>query len=97
MALKSILAVLIAFGGLVLIASHWRRRPSLPGALLLGAASCFLVVTVVHLFEAFSLVPSAGWGQPHSIGHYIDLAAAVLTAGLTLASIGIVVVRRTRI
>jgi hypothetical protein len=31
-----------------------------------------------HVFEAFAILSALGWGQPHSIGHYIDLGATVL-------------------
>ena len=50
---------------------------------LLALAAMFAV------FEAFAILPSLGWGQPHSIGHFIDLWAAIL--GLTLVFIGLVV------
>jgi hypothetical protein len=46
------------------------------------ATCCFLIVSFAHIFEAFGLLPAAGWGQPHSIGHYVDLSAALL--GLVL-------------
>lgn len=38
----------------------------------------FGVMALTHFFESFSLLPAFGWGQPHSVGHLIDLAAASL-------------------
>lgn len=47
---------------------------------LLGAGS--LVVILTHIFEALHTLPSMGWGQENSAGHYIDLCSAVLAAAL---------------
>jgi hypothetical protein len=44
---------------------------------LLGA-TCLVMVIVVHVCEALALFPWMHWGEPHSVGHYIDLASAVL-------------------
>jgi Ca2+/Na+ antiporter len=52
---------------------------------LLGAG-CLMVVVVTHVCEALHLLPSMYWGQPQSVGHYLDLSSAVL--GLTLFPIG---------
>ena len=45
-----------------------------------------MVVVVTHVCEALHLLPSMYWGQPQSVGHYLDLSSAVL--GLTLFPIG---------
>jgi hypothetical protein len=37
-----------------------------------------IIVATVHVFEALSIFPAAGWGRPGSVGHYVDLGAAVL-------------------
>jgi hypothetical protein len=53
---------------------------------LLGAG--FLVmVALSHICEALNLLPWMRWGQPDSIGHYLDLSSAIL--GLTLFPIGL--------
>jgi hypothetical protein len=52
---------------------------------LLGLA-CLIIVVLTHVAEAFHLFPSMGWGQPTSIGHYVDLASAIL--GCTLLPLG---------
>lgn len=81
-----ILRTLIAFALAVLLvagaALGYHRRRSTTLRLILFAALCSWVVAAAHVCEAFGLLPGAGWGQPQSVGHYIDLGAAVL--GLTL-------------
>ena len=51
----------------------------------LGAA-CLLVVVLTHLCEVLNLLPIMGWGAQASIGHYIDLASAIL--GVALVTVG---------
>ena len=51
----------------------------------LGAA-CLLVVVLARLCEALNLLPFMGWGAKGSIGHYIDLASAIL--GVALVTVG---------
>lgn len=60
----------------------------LVGAVCLGAVIFF------HVAEAYRLIPSMGWGLPHSPGHYLDLWSAV--AGLILCSTGYVFRKVTR-
>lgn len=55
---------------------------------------CFGVVALTHVFEKFSLLPAHGWGQPHSIGHSIDLVAALLGVTLVATSFMLRHVRR---
>lgn len=42
--------------------------------------------------EAFAILSALGWGQPHSIGHYIDLGATVLA--VTFIVVGVIVAAR---
>ena len=52
------------------------------------AAACFLVVVATHVCEAYHLLSFMGWGRPTSIGHYIDLSAAVLgVASVVVATV----------
>jgi hypothetical protein len=44
------------------------------------------VVVLTHVCEMFQLLPWMRWGAPDSIGHYFDLASAVL--GLALFPTG---------
>src|SRR3972149_828813 len=88
MALRSVLAVLVA-GALLFGAAvrHVRRRSPGSAAVLL-ATLCMLVVALTHVFEAYRVLPGPGWGRPNSVGHYIDLTAAVL--GLTFIALAVV-------
>jgi hypothetical protein len=56
--------------------------------LLLLGSLCLIVVVLAHIAEAFDILPEMGWGQPNSIGHYLDLASAVL--GCILVSLAFV-------
>jgi hypothetical protein len=65
---------------------RYRRRRTIGSALQLMGAVFFAIVAVTHVFEALAILPSLGWGQPRSIGHYIDLGSAV--AGIALFAAG---------
>lgn len=54
--------------------------------LQLTGTVCLGVVVFAHLAEELHLFPGMGWGLPHSSGHYLDLASALL--GLTLLAVG---------
>jgi len=45
-----------------------------------------VAVVLTHVCEALGVFPGMGWGQEHSIGHYLDFGSAVL--GGTLFPIG---------
>jgi succinate dehydrogenase/fumarate reductase cytochrome b subunit len=63
------------------------RRRSGSVALLTVASVCFVVVALFHLFEGLRLFPSVGWGQPRSIGHYLDLVSALLGLAFLVAAL----------
>jgi hypothetical protein len=85
--LKGILALAATFALVTAFAVLYRRRETVgPVVLLLLGIACFVVVALTHVFEAFAIFPALGWGQPRSIGHYIDLGSAIL--GLTLVTAG---------
>lgn len=46
---------------------------------VLGVVGCtmLLVMLLTHVAERWHLFPSMGWGQPASLGHYLDLVSAV--------------------
>ena len=94
--LRSFAASALAVALLVAIVFRYRARRSAPTRLALLAACCFAIVAVIHVFEAFGLFVAAGWGKPKSVGHYIDLAAALL--GLVFLGTALVAgfVHRTR-
>src|SRR5260370_5647316 len=45
---------------------------------------CLTIVVLTHVAETLHLFPGMGWGQPTSIGHYIDLVSAILGCALLL-------------
>jgi hypothetical protein len=59
---------------------------SLASALQAFGLGCFAIMAATHVFEAFSVLPALGWGRPNSIGHFIDLTAALLGVALMAAS-----------
>jgi protein-S-isoprenylcysteine O-methyltransferase Ste14 len=64
------------------------RARTLSAWLQLLGAGCLLVVVLTHVAEALHIVPSMGWGEPHSLGHYADFASALLGITLLLAAFG---------
>jgi hypothetical protein len=70
------------------------QRRSVWGAVQLTGAAGLVIVIVAHVCEALHLLPWFGWGQEHSVGHYIDLSGAVL--GLVLPPVGYLLRRRQR-
>lgn len=64
--------------------------------LLIVAVVCFAVVVVAHVFERYQLLMFMGWGRPSSVGHYIDLTAAVLGVACVIVAGLIAVVRWPR-
>lgn len=83
-ALKGLLALAAACVFLAVAAALFLTRRGLVSALQAMGVGCFGVMALTHVFEAFSVLPAFGWGQPHSIGHLIDLVAALL--GVTFVS-----------
>ena len=82
-ALVALAPILIVFSGAVALYARTKTASSL--VQVLGAA-CLIVVVLTHVCEALNLFPSMRWGAEDSIGHYVDLASAVL--GLSLFPIG---------
>jgi hypothetical protein len=94
--LKGLLALAAACVFLaVSTALLWTRR-SLGSTLQALGIGCFAVMALTHVFAAFSVFPSFGWGQPHSVGHLIDLLAALLGVSLVTTSSVLGYVRRNR-
>ncbi len=60
---------------------RFRTRP-LAASLQLTGTGCWVMVALVHVCEALGLFPGMGWGEEHSVGHYLDLGSAVLGTGL---------------
>ena len=71
----------------------FRGRTLGPVLQLLGAG-CLVVVVLTHIFEALHLFDWMQWGQPNSVGHYLDFWSAVL--GLILLPTGYALRRFTK-
>lgn len=84
-ALMLFLPVLALF---VYSAIAFNRKRAVWSSLLLGGALCLVVVILTHIAEAVHLFPAMGWGEPHSLGHSVDLLSAV--GGIVLVAFGIV-------
>lgn len=84
---KGFFGLVIASALLAGSAIHYGRRHDRSSAFLLGGIICFVVVALTHVFEALAILTVAGWGQPGSVGHYIDLVAAVLGLSLVFAAL----------
>ena len=90
--LKGIVALAGAIVFLAVSAALYITRRDLGSALLAAGIGWFAVMALTHFFESFSILPAFGWGRPNSVGHFIDLAAALL--GITFVTIGFLVHRR---
>ena len=85
-ALKALAALVPACLLLTGSAVLFSKARTVSTILQLVGAGCLTVVVLTHICEAFDLVPWMQWGLPNSVGHYLDLASAVL--GLVLFPIG---------
>ena|SRR5690349_21495643 len=89
--LRAVLALVPALALLAVFLIRFTRTKSTGSLLQLLGAAFLVVVVLVHICEGLGLLPWMQWGRPHSIGHYVDLASAVL--GLTLVPLGYVLAR----
>jgi len=90
--LKGLLALAGASVFVTVSAALFATRRDLASALLATGIGWFGVMALTHVFESFSILPAFGWGRPHSVGHFIDLAAALL--GVVFVTAGFLVRRR---
>ncbi len=72
------LALLLTAGALIL----WLRARRITALLQLIGAGGLLIVGIAHLAEAAQLFTFMGWGRPDSVGHYLDLAGAIVGGSL---------------
>src|SRR5438094_5415818 len=82
-ALIALVPVCALFFGSLLQFRQLRTMPLL--FQLIGTAGLMIVV-LSHLCEGLGLFPWMGWGLERSIGHYLDLSAAIV--GLALFPLG---------
>jgi len=85
--MKGILALVVTCVLLAVSVARLLTARSLGSALQAVGVGCFAVVAATHIFEEFSVLPALGWGRPNSVGHFIDLTAALLGVALVAASL----------
>lgn len=86
--LKALVGLVPVAGLLAWSVSVFSKRKSLGSSLQLLGAACLVIVVLTHISEGLRLFPSMGWGEAHSIGHYLNLLSAVL--GIALLPLGYV-------
>jgi len=84
--LKPLIALVPAVLVLALSAVVFVKRRNLAAFLQLAGSSCVVIVVLTHVCEALGLFPSMRFGEPDSVGHYLDLTSAVL--GVMLFIVG---------
>ena len=62
-------------------------EPTLWRSLQLIGFGFLIVVVLTHVAEQFHIFPAMGWGQPNSIGHYLDLVSAIFGCALLLVGL----------
>jgi hypothetical protein len=74
--------------GLLIVGSiiSLSRHRTVPAILQVSGALCLTIVIIAHVCEALHIFPRMGWGEEHSIGHYLDLTGAAL--GIILFPLG---------
>jgi hypothetical protein len=82
-ALAALVPVCMLFSGSAVMLLRGKTAPLF---LQLFGAGCLLVVVFTHVFEALHMFPWMGWGDEHSVGHYLDFGSALL--GLALFPLG---------
>jgi len=61
-----------------------------PGPMLRLAGSLgFVIVGAAHVCESLHVFPIMGWGEEHSVGHYLDLSGGLF--GIVLFPAGVVI------
>jgi hypothetical protein len=92
--LKGLLALVATCVFLGVSVVLFLTRRGVGSALQALGIGCFGVMALTHVFEELSILPEFGWGQPHSVGHFIDLVAALL--GVTLMTTSFLLWRRAQ-
>jgi hypothetical protein len=88
------MVVFIPVSAVLVVSALVAERERSAGALLQLLGSAFLTIVVLtHVCEALGLLAWMNWGRKDSVGHYVDLAGAIL--GLILLTGGYVL-RRMR-
>ena len=62
------------------------RKRTLSSILQLLGATGLVMVVLTHICEGLGLYPGMRWGEPASVGHFLDLISALI--GMILFPIG---------
>lgn len=82
-ALVALVPVVMLLSGSILF---FVERKAVYSLLQTLGSGCLLLVVLAHICEGLRLFAWMGFGLPYSVGHYVDLFAAVL--GVTLFPTG---------
>lgn len=85
-AMRALVGLVFAVGVLGYAVTRFRSHRTTSTILQVLGAGCLIMVVLTHVAEGLHAASSMGWGQPHSVGHYLDLTSAVLALGCLLAA-----------
>jgi hypothetical protein len=94
---KALVIGLFGAGLLGLSVVRLARAKTLSALLQLLGACCLIIVVLTHIAEALRIWPSMGWGEPHSVGHYVDLLSALVGVALLITASAVWVLRRAHL
>lgn len=92
--MRAIVAAVPALGLALWSTAVFVRARTFGSLMQLIGAGCVAVVVLTHICEAFRLLSWMHWGEPQSVGHYVDLSSALV--GVTLLPAGYWLHRRRR-
>jgi len=75
---KALLALVPAVLLLALSVAVFVKRRNLAAFLQLAGSGCLVIVVLTHVCEALGLFPWMRFGEPDSLGHYLDLTSAIV-------------------
>ena len=94
-ALSKILILFVAAAVLLIrTASAVLHQPTASRVLQLCGSVALMIVVLTHIAEALNLFTFMGWGQPNSMGHYLDLWSLAL--GIVFLLVGHLMARRQK-
>ena len=80
--LKALVAIVPTSTLFVASAIMFSREKRLWAVLQIVGAAGMMIVVLAHVCEGLQLFPWMYWGRERSIGHYLDIFAAILAAAL---------------
>jgi hypothetical protein len=76
--LKGVFSVIAAVVLLAMWVGTYKQSRGSGAVLKLVGISSLLVVALTQVCDAFSILPSLGWGEAGSVGNYIEFASGLL-------------------